>query len=55
MRLEKVWPGDGRRVVALGDLHGALLEVPVCDVRLLAADLPPVTDHAAETQARWPG
>lgn len=41
------------KIAAIGDLHGHLIEIPECDVLLLAGDLCPLGDHSPMYQAQW--
>jgi len=40
-------------IVAISDLHGALPDIPPCDLLLIAGDLCPITNHDPAFQAAW--
>ena len=42
------------RIVALGDIHGALPEIPECDVVVIAGDIVPLdVENDGEASAKW--
>ena len=41
------------RYVCTSDLHGALPEIPECDVLLLGGDICPVSNHRLDFQQSW--
>ncbi len=41
------------RVAAIADLHGNLVEVPQCDLLLIAGDVTPTSSHDVRFQAHW--
>jgi predicted phosphodiesterase len=41
------------KIAAVSDMHGFLLDIPPCDLLLIAGDFTPVRDHGILRQAEW--
>lgn len=41
------------KIVALSDFHGRLVEVPKCDLCIIAGDFCPIEDHGIQFQQAW--